>query len=97
VRSVVTEIPLLPTRNPDVATPRHGRPAAELKQHLAASIDQSRTLIARNPGLDYASMVSEHPLTGATNVAEIFGFLALHERRHQSQMERVRRHPAFPR
>lgn len=97
VRSVVTEFPLLPTRNPDVATPRPRRRAAELKRDLVASIEQTRTLIDRHPGLDYASMISEHPLTGATNVAQIFGFLALHERRHQSQMERVRMNPRFPR
>jgi len=96
VRSVVTEFPLLPTRNPDIATPRPRRPAGELKRDLVASAEATRGLIERNPGLDYASMVSEHPLTGATNVAQIFGFLALHERRHQQQMERVRRSPRFP-
>jgi hypothetical protein len=96
VRSMVTEFPLLPTRNPDIATPRPRRLAEELKRDLVGSAEQTRRLIETNPGLDYASMISEHPLTGATNVAQIFGFLALHERRHQQQMERVRRHPRFP-
>ena len=41
-------------------------------------------------------MISEHPLTGATNVEQIFGFLTLHERRHHVQMERVRISPTFP-
>jgi hypothetical protein len=41
-------------------------------------------------------MVSQHPLTGPTNVEQIFGFLTLHERRHHVQMERVRINPKFP-
>ena len=96
VRSLVTRYPLLPTRNPDIATPRAGRPGAELRQDLSDSLARTRALIADNAGMDFTKMVSEHPLTGATNVEQIFGFLSLHERRHQVQMERVRTNPQFP-
>ena len=97
VREMVTQFPLLPTRNPDIATPRPGRAAEQIKKDLVDSLAQTRAVIADNAGMDFASMISEHPLTGVTNVAQIFGFLALHERRHHTQMERVRVNPRFPR
>lgn len=96
VREMVTQFPLLPTRNPDIATPRPGRGAELIKKDLVDSLAQTRALIANNAGMDFASMISEHPLTGVTNVAQIFGFLTLHERRHHTQMERVRTNPRFP-
>lgn len=96
VRSLMTEFPLLPARNPDVATPRPERPAGELKADLAAATARTRALIEANADLDFEQLVSEHPLTGRTNVAQILTFLALHERRHQRQMEGVRVDPRFP-
>jgi hypothetical protein len=97
VRAMVTEFPVLPTRNPDIATPRQGRAAEQIKKDLVDSLAQTRALIADNAGMDFGSMISEHPLTGVTNIAQIFGFLALHERRHHAQMERVRTNQKFPR
>ncbi len=96
VLSLVTEFPIVPTRNPDVATPRPGRPAAELKADLAASMAKTRLAIESNADLDFYQLVSEHPVTGMTNVAQILTFLARHERRHQGQMEGVRVDPRFP-
>ena len=96
VRSVVTEFPLLPTRNPDRATPQRGRGARELRAGLAGSVAETRTLIEGNSDLDFTRLISEHPLTGASNVPQILRFLALHERRHQGQMERVRSRSTFP-
>jgi hypothetical protein len=87
----------VPTRNPDIATPCYARPAAELRQGLAESLAATRALIAQNASMDFTNMVTEHPLTGATNVEQVFAFLTLHERRHQVQMERVRINPQFPR
>jgi len=96
VRSFMTEFPLVPTRNPDIATPRRGMPAAELHDALAHGISATRKLIADNADLDFSKMISEHPLTGATAVPDILHFLVLHERRHQGQMERVRSDFRFP-
>ncbi len=96
VRSVVTEFPLVPTRNPDRATPRRGRDARELRAELAGSIAETRMLIEGNSDLDFTRLISEHPLTGESNVPQILQFLSLHERRHQRQMERVRLDSRFP-
>jgi hypothetical protein len=56
----------------------------------------ARAVIESNADLDFEQLVSEHPLTGRTNVAQILTFLAQHERRHQRQMEGVRVDPRFP-
>lgn len=97
VRAIVTEFPILPTRNPDFATPRPKRAEGELKAALAASMAATGALIEANADLDFEALVSEHPLTGRTNVAQILTFLARHERRHQGQMEAVRADAGFPR
>lgn len=97
VRAVITELPLLPTRNPDFATPRPKRQAAAITTDLAWSINRTRDLIVANPDVDFTQLISEHPLMGRTNVPQILTFLARHERRHQAQMERVRGEPGFPR
>lgn len=96
VRNLVTEFPLLPTRNPGRASPRRGRPGADLRAALAASIAETTSLLARNADLDFDRMVSEHPLTGPSTVPQVLDFLARHERRHQGQMERVRTDRRFP-
>jgi uncharacterized damage-inducible protein DinB len=96
VRAMVTEFPLLRTRNPDRTTPHPRRSGADLRADLSRGLAAVRALIDENDDLDFSAMVSEHPLTGPTTVPQIFHFLALHERRHQGQMERVRRSGQFP-
>jgi len=96
VRRLLTEFPLVPTRNPDLATPRRHRPAAALQSDLRQSLADTRALLATNRDLQFDRMISEHPLTGATSVPQMLGFLALHERRHQGQIDRVRRQRSFP-
>ena len=96
VRDAMTEFPLMPIRNPDVATPRAGRDGGELRADLMRSIDEMHQLIAAHPSLDFHEMVSDHPLTGASDVPRIFRFLALHERRHQGQISRVMSDRRFP-
>ncbi len=96
VRDFAVEYPLLPMRNPAVATPRRGRAGAELRDELVSSLERTRTLLASNADLAFERMVSEHPLMGAANVPQIFAFLARHERRHQSQIEKVRTDARFP-
>jgi hypothetical protein len=96
LRGLMTELPLVPTRNPDFATPKPRRPAGALKTELAASLASTRTLIVSNADLDLTQLVSEHPLMGRTNVPQILTFLSRHERRHQRQIEGVRVDKGFP-
>lgn len=97
VIGMITEFPILPTRNPDAATPRAGRPGAELIRELHDALEETRQLIDANADLDFAAMTSEHPLMGANNVPQVLGFLARHERRHHSQIRGVLSDARFPR
>lgn len=96
VRDFAVEYPLLPMRNPTIATPRRARPGLELRDELVSSLERTRTLLVSNADLPFEQMVSEHPLMGVANVPEILAFLARHERRHQSQIEKVRSDGRFP-
>ncbi|HSL23717.1 MAG TPA: DinB family protein [Vicinamibacterales bacterium] len=94
---MMTELPILPMRNPDAATPRARRPAAELIAELNAAIAQTERLIEANAGLDFDRMISAHPLMGSNNVPQMLTIVARHERRHHVQMDRVRADSGFPR
>ena len=96
VRELATEYLPLPMRNPDRATPRSRRRGDELRAGLVASLAETRLLLTTNAELDFREMISEHPLTGASNVPQILAFLARHERRHQGQIGRVKADPRFP-
>ena len=96
VRGFLTEYPVVPVRNPDIATPRRGVASAELIDGLTRGADETRALIESNAHLDLSKMISEHPLTGACAIPDILHFMALHERRHYGQMEAVRTDPRFP-
>jgi len=93
----LTENPLVPVRNPDAATPEARRSAEQLRGELAKSIEDTRLLLAMNADIDMRELVSSHPFTGSSNVPRILRFLAMHERRHHGQINRLRSDPSFPR
>ena len=97
VRDFAIENPLLPMRNPTIATPRAGRSGAELRDQLVSSLDRTRTLLVSNVDLPFEQMASEHPLMGVANVPQILAFLARHERRHHSQIDKVKSDAKYPR
>ena len=97
VREAVMRNRIIPAQNPDAATPRRGRPAAELRRELASSLEETLTLFDANPGLDYGAMFVAHPLLGRNDVNGLLRFLALHEQRHQSQIAEVLSDPRLPR
>jgi uncharacterized damage-inducible protein DinB len=97
VVDTLTEIPFVPVRNPDVATPKARRSADELRGELAKSVDDTRLLLAMNADIDMRELVSSHPFTGSSNVPRILRFLAMHERRHHGQINRLRSDRNFPR
>ncbi len=96
VVDVATRYAVLPMRNPDRATPRPRRPGAELRAELIASLRETEALLAANADLDFREMISEHPLTGVSNVPQILHFLARHEQRHQTQIAAVKSDHRFP-
>jgi DinB superfamily len=96
VRDTMTQFRLLPAQNPDIAEPRPGAPVDELRQGLRDSYKQTAALLRSSPGLDYRKLRYQHPLMGDNNVIKILRILALHERRHQSQLRDLLRSSRFP-
>jgi uncharacterized damage-inducible protein DinB len=83
-------------QNPDAATPRKGRPAGELLDDLRTSLGETEELFDANPDIDYTELVHRHPLLGVNNVLQIVRFMAMHERRHQEQLDEILRDAGFP-
>lgn len=97
VREYMARNRVIPAQNPDSATPRRGRAAAQLGAELAASLKQTEDLLRANPDLNYDEMFVQHPLMGTNDVPGLLRFMALHEQRHQSQIGDILAHPRFPR
>jgi DinB superfamily len=95
VRETMMQFRLLPAQNPDVITPKKGQPVNELRAALQASYDEMAALFNANPHLDYRGMIYQHPLMGSNNVLQMVRIVALHERRHQSQIQDLLRLPQF--
>ena len=96
VRDFMTRNRLVPAQNPNITTPRRGRSSADLHHDLVSSLKELRTLLESHAHLDFSEMMIMHPLLGANNVPGLVRFLALHEQRHQSQIDDVLKSPRFP-
>jgi len=96
VRDLITRYRLVPAQNPRLTSPRRFRPADELRNELIASFRETEALLESNVDLDFSEMLIQHPLLGNNDVSGLLRFLALHEQRHQSQIESVLRSPGFP-
>lgn len=96
VRDLMTQFPIVPSRNPDRATPQARRAGANLRSDLLSSLADLDALITANADLDFREMVLEHPLIGVSDVPRMLTFLANHERRHHKQVGEVRGHRRFP-
>ena len=79
----------VPARHPTVANPRRGRPAADLRAELDASIAETAALLEANPAVDYRALWHVHPLLGNNNVLDLLRLAALHEGRHQERIAEI--------
>lgn len=89
VRDAVLRHSVIPARAADSASPRKGRPKDELLEELRSSFEQTEKLFDSNPNLDFSELVHQHPMLGFQNVPQLLRTLALHEKRHQSQISTV--------
>ena len=96
LRNYLTRKRLIPFRNPDPATPRRGRSAAELRSGLITSLQETERLFQRNADLDYDEMIVQHPLLGRYDVPGLLRFMSAHEERHQSQIVSIQTAPHSP-
>jgi len=93
VRELMVRHRLVPARNADITEPRKGKNIAQLRSELESSNKETTGLLDLHPGLDYRTMVIDHPLLGANNVLQLLRILASHEQRHHDQISAVFRRP----
>ncbi|MFI5166728.1 MAG: DinB family protein [Thermoanaerobaculales bacterium] len=86
-----------PVRNPDRATPRHGRPIEALRNELVASHAAVAEQLPTLAGLDLAALTLSHPLGFDLNLYQWVDIAGAHERRHLAQIRTVIAEPGFPR
>ena len=96
VRETMIQFRVLPAQNPDIITPKKRQPMTELRAALQASYHKTAALFNDNPRLDYRGMIYQHPIMGSNSVLQMLRIVALHERRHQSQIQEVLRSRQFP-
>jgi hypothetical protein len=96
VREVMTQFRILPAQNPDAARPRKGKAIADLRPALSGSIAETAALLDANSGLPYDRMRYIHPLMGDNSILDSLRIIALHERRHHSQMRDILDARRFP-
>jgi hypothetical protein len=96
VRETMIQFRVLPAQNPDIITPKKRQPVTELRAALQTSYDKTAALFNDNPQLDYRSMIYQHPIMGSNSVLQMLRIVALHERRHQSQIQEVLHSRQFP-
>jgi hypothetical protein len=97
VRDFMTRYRLVPAQNPSLTTPRPARAVEELRGELTSSFKEMNALLESYAHLDYSEMVIQHPLLGNNTIPGLLRFLALHEQRHQSQIQKILMSPGFPR
>jgi DinB superfamily len=95
LRETLTQFRLLPAQNPDITTPTKDKLLPELRATLQSSCKQIETLFNDNPHLDYRAMRYQHPIMGSNHVLQMLRIMALHERRHQSQIRDILRSRQF--
>ena len=96
LREKVTQYRVMPAQTPSLAKPRPSRKLGTLQAELRASLDATRQLFDNNADLDYRRMVFSHPLMGKNDILKMIRILALHERRHQTQIREILHSRAFP-
>jgi hypothetical protein len=95
-RDFLTSHRLIPAQNPELTAPRRSRPADDLRNDLMVSLRETEELLESDADLDFSGMLIQHPLLGNKNVPGLLRFLALHEQRHQAQIESIVANPGFP-
>ena len=89
VRETMTQFRVLSAQSGDIGIPRKGKPVHELRDALAASYEDTAAVFRENPNLDYRELRYSHPLLGDNDVRESLRIVAMHERRHQSQIQDI--------
>ena len=96
LREALTQFPVVPLDNPDIAQPAKALPIADLRVRLQDSFDRIEALLDANPNLNYRHMRYRHPLVGDNTALGTLRILAVHELRHHAQIAGILRSDGFP-
>jgi hypothetical protein len=80
----------------DTLTPRKLRQADALRTDLKASLTETERLLETHRNFDYQELLYQHPILGTNNVPQLIRLLALHEQRHQEQINDILTDREFP-
>lgn len=89
LRELMIRRRIFPAQRPEIANPVKGKPAAALVKALEESLHETVHLIESNRGMDFSRMTLEHPALGKNDVPFLVKLTALHEQRHQEQIEAI--------
>lgn len=82
---------------PDRVTPRSHLPAGECLDRLQGSRERLLSAMDELAAFDLSSATFPHPFFGVLNAYQWLLLAGWHERRHTSQIERIKSSPSFPR
>ena len=88
--------PLLKARAAPNVEPTAGMPKNELLEFLRSGRESTIALVEPSKSRDLSRIRWEHPLMGTHDVYGTMELLAGHERRHRTQIERVKSNERFP-
>jgi len=96
VREAAFKYPVIPAQHPDVTKPARGKSIESLRKDSISSFERLSTPFYANSSLDYRAMRVRPPIIGSHDALQILSVIALHEKRHQSQIRDILRSPNFP-
>ena len=97
VRNRIIRSRSLKASSPRALLPARGRGLEELLAELKSQFERTRGVFDENPGLDYTRMIHQHPMIGINTLPQLVRIAALHEERHQEQVDQILADPGFPR
>jgi DinB family protein len=96
VQTFILANPLLKARAAPNVEPTAGMPQAELMEFLISARESTVALLEPLKSRDLSRIRWQHPLLGTHDVYGTMELLAGHERRHRTQIERVKSNARFP-
>ena len=89
VREQMMQVRSVKAKSPTIAQPTSGKPLADLRDALAQSVVETGALFAANKDIDFRKLHHSHPAIGFNNVLQIIRIVAVHEKRHQAQIQEI--------
>jgi hypothetical protein len=96
VQSVILANPLIKARTAPQLEPRAEIPRRELLGFLARVRRSTLSTLEAVKDRDLSQFCWRHPLMGSQDIYGVVDLMASHDQRHERQIDRITRHPRFP-